>query len=107
MEYSYDDLSKKTVAELRELASGIEDERIRGYSQLPKHELLPRLCMVLGIDMHAHHRAVGEQKSKIKAEIRALKQARDAAVQAKDYRQLREIRQKIHKLKHELRKAMV
>ena len=106
MEYSYEDLSKKTVAELRELASGIEDERIRGYSQLPKHELLPRLCTVLGIDMHAHHRAV-EQKSKIKAEIRALKQARDAAVQAKDYRQLREIRQKIHKLKHELRKAMV
>lgn len=107
MEYTYEQLSKMTVAELRKIASGIEDERIRGYTQLHKHELLERLCTVLGIDMHVHHRAVGINKTEIKGQIRRLKQERDEAIQAKDYKRLKEVRRQIHALKHKLRKAMV
>ncbi len=108
-EYTYEQLHKMTVAELRGIAAGIEDERLQGHSQLHKEQLLPILCQVLGIEAHAHHVAVGIDKAPIKQEIRSLKAKRDALISAKspDARQeLRSVRKKLHKQRRKLRRAM-
>ena len=107
MSYTYKELKKKTVAELRKIASGIEHEAVKGYTQLNKQHLLEAICKALNIDMHEHHVAVGLDKTSIKAQIRALKQQRDEAIAAHDHRRLRTIRRKIKKLKNQLRRAMV
>ena len=107
MEHTFEDLKKKTVAELREIASGIEHEAVKGYTQLNKEHLLEAICTALNIDMHVHHEVVGLDKSAIKAKIRELKKKRDEALQAHDHAQLQTVRRRIHKLKRTLRKAMV
>lgn len=109
-EYTYDQLHKMTVAELREIAKGIEDERVQGYSQLHKEQLLPILCEVLGIDTHAHHEVVGIDKAPIKQQIRALKERRDTLIAARTpeaWEELRNVRQKLRRLRRRLRRAMV
>ena len=108
-EHTYEELHKMTVAELREIAAGIEDERVQGFSQLHKEQILPILCEVLGIEAHAHHVAVGIDKAPIKQEIRALKSKRDALISAKtpDAREeLRRVRRKLRKQRRKLRRAM-
>ena len=107
MEHNFEELKKKTVAELREIASGIEHEAVKGYTQLNKEHLLEALCNALNIDMHVHHEVVGIDKSAIKAKIRELKKKRDEALQAHDHAQLQIVRRRIHKLRRTLRKAMV
>jgi cysteinyl-tRNA synthetase len=107
MAFTYDQLSQMTVAELRKIADGIEHEATKGHSTMHKDKLLPALCTALGIDAHVHHKVVGINKTKIKSEIKVLKVKRSAAIEAKDYKQLKEIRDKIHKLKHTLRKYIV
>lgn len=107
MAYSYEDLKGKTVAELREIASGIEHEAVKGYTQLNKDHLLVALCKALGIDAHGHHEVVGVDKAGIKARIRELKKKRDAALVAKDHAELRGILRRIHDLKRGIRRAMV
>ena len=107
MEYTFKDLKHKTVAELREIASGIEHEAVQGYTQLNKEHLIEALCKALNIDMHEHHRAVGIEKTKIKAQIKALKRERDEAIAAKKYEELKKVRMEIKKLKNKLRRAMV
>jgi len=106
MPYTYEQLSKMTVTELRKIADGIEHEATKGHSTMHKEKLLPALCIALGIEAHVHHEAKGLNKSKIKTEIRALKKDRDAAIQVHDHVKLREIRNKIHHLKRILRKAL-
>ena len=107
MAYTYQDLKKKTVAQLREIAKGIENEAVRGYSQLNKEHLLVGLCKALGIDHRVHHVAHGIDKAKIKGQIKQLKKDRDEilAKSGKDYKKLHIIRHKIHRLKRTLRKA--
>ena len=39
MAYTYDELKHKTVAELRDIAVGIEHEALQGYTQLNKEHL--------------------------------------------------------------------
>lgn len=107
MSYTYEQLSQITVAELRKIADGIDHEATKGHSTMHKDKLLPALCTALGIDTHVHHKVVGINKTKIKSEIKALKVKRTAAIEAKDYKQLKEIRDNIHKLKHTLRKHML
>ena len=107
MPYSYEELHKKTIAQLREIAAGIEDERLQGHSQLHKEQLLPILCQVLGVEAHAHHEVVGIDKSTMKAEIRELKARRDAALEARDTDELKRVRRRIHRLKGRLRRATV
>ena len=107
MPYSYEELHKKTIAQLREIAAGIEDERLQGHSQLHKEQLLPILCQVLGIEAHAHHEVVGIDKSTVKAEIRELKARRDQALEAHDHDELKRVRRRIHRLKGRLRRATV
>jgi cysteinyl-tRNA synthetase len=107
MSYTYEELSKMTVADLRKIADGIDHEATKGHSTMHKDKLLPAMCIALGIDTHVHHKVVGINKTKVKSEIKSLKVKRTAAIEAKDYKQLKDIRDKIHKLKHTLRKSIV
>jgi hypothetical protein len=110
MAYTYDELKKKTVDELREIAKGIEHEAVKGYTQMNKEHLLPAVCKALGIDAHAHHHAhtvAGFDKGPVKARIRALKAERDKALAARDHKQLKQIRRQIHRLNRKIRAATV
>ena len=62
MSFTHAELKKKTVAELREIAKGIEHEAVQGYSQLNKEHLLVALCKALNIDMHEHRQVVALQQ---------------------------------------------
>lgn len=106
MEISYDELHKKTVAQLREMAKDIEHDAIRGYSTMHKEPLVQAICTALGIEAHEHHEVVGINKSKVKGQIRELKLKRDKALQDHDHKKLKEVRREIHRLKHKLRAAM-
>ena len=75
MAYTFEELKKKAVAEMREIASGIEHEAVKGYTQLNKEHLLAALCKALSIEMHAHHEVKGLDKTRIKSQIRELKKA--------------------------------
>ena len=105
--HTYDGLSKMTVAQLREIAHGVEHEALHGHMAMHKEKLLLVLCQALGIDAHAHHEVVGVNKTEIKAQIRRLKAERDTAIGAHDSGQLKAVRRKIHHLKRELHKATV
>ncbi len=106
MAHTYEELSKMTVTQLREIAQGIEHEAVQGFSTMHKEKLLPAICVALGIEGHAHHVAVGVNKSVIKAEIRKLKKERDAALLEHDHERSTAARHKIHDLKKKLRKAI-
>ena len=107
MEYTYEQLSLMTAAQLREIGHSLNHPDLQGIAMMHKDKLLPLLCTVLGIDAHAHHRVVGIDKTKVKQEIRALKKEREAALAGKDAAKLREVREKIHHLKRVLRKSIV
>ncbi|HDI52131.1 hypothetical protein DRQ15_05875 [candidate division KSB1 bacterium] len=107
MSFTYEELKHKTVAELREIAAGLDHEALRGYTQLNKEHLLAALCKALNIDMHVHHAVVGIDKTRIKAQIRELKKKRDEAIAAHNRNELKSIRRQIHDLKKALRKAAV
>jgi hypothetical protein len=107
MAYTYHELKGKTIQELREIAKGNpgagatggdgdKHELVQGYSQMNKEHLLPALCKVLGIDIHEHHVVVGIDKPAIKAKMRALKQERQAALDAHDHETLRSTRRQLH-----------
>ena len=107
MSHTYDELKHKTVAQLREIASGLEHEAVKGASQMNKEHLLGALCTALGIDMHIHHQAKGIDKSELKAKIRDLKKQRDGALAAHDHKQLKVVRREIHHLKRMIHRATV
>ena len=107
MEHTYEELSKKTVAQLREIAKGLDDPALRGYTQLNKAHLLPAVCTALGVETHEHHEVVGLNKSQMKSQIKKLKSEREAALEAHDHKQLKAIRRQIHVMKRQLRRATV
>lgn len=107
MDYTYEDLHGKTVAQLREIAEGIDHDAVRGYTTMHKPELVKGLCTALGIEAHEHHEVVGVDKRAIKARIRELKARREKALEAGDSTELKQIRRKIHRLKRTLRAATV
>ncbi len=108
MTHTYEELKHKTVAELREIAKGVEQhEAVQGYSQLNKDHLLVALCKALGIEMHAHHHAVGIDKSAIKTKIRELKKKRDEILVSKERAELPLVLRQIHSLKRAIRRATV
>ncbi|MDQ1638693.1 MAG: hypothetical protein QOF62_2032 [Pyrinomonadaceae bacterium] len=106
MEYTFEQLKHKTVAELREIAKGNEHEALQGYTQLNKDHLLVALSKALGIQ-HEHHDVVGVDKAAIKAQIREVKKKRDEALTAHDRAQLKIARRTIHRLKRRIHKATV
>ena len=107
MAYTYEELRKSKVDRLREVASELDDARLEGNTQMNKDHLLPLLCQVLGIDMHAHHEVVGVDKRSIKDHIKALKGERNQAMADKDKTRLKQVRREIHRMKRKLHKATV
>jgi|SRR5688572_19638843 len=106
MPHTYEELRHKTVAELREIAKGIEHEAVQGYTQMNKEHLIGALAKALGIQ-HEHHDVVGVDKASIKSRIRELKTQREAAIAAHDHAQLKVVRRTIHRLKRRIHKATV
>ena len=103
MAHTYHDLKEKTVAELREIAKGIQHDSVQGYSQMNKDRLLPALCRALNIGMAEHHEARGIDKPAIKAKIHELKKKRAEALDAHDGDALKNIRRQLHALNHQIR----
>jgi hypothetical protein len=106
MAYTIEELKHKTVADLREIAKGIEHDAVQGYTQLNKEHLISAIARALGIQ-HEHHEVVGVDKSAIKARIRELKVKREAALSAHDHKELKTVRRTIHRLKRQIHKATV
>lgn len=107
MEHTYESLKEKTVAQLREIAEGIDSEKVQGYKTLHKEDLVKKLCEALGIEAHEHHEVVGLDKAKVKAQIQALKKKRAQALETGDAKQLKWARHNIKRLKHKIRRATV
>jgi uncharacterized protein YpiB (UPF0302 family) len=101
--HTYEELKRKSLPELREIAKGIQSEHVQGYSQMNKDHLLPAMCRALGLDVHQHHGVTGIDKSAIKAQIRMLKQQRDRALELHDHAVLHGLRRQIHRLTHQIR----
>jgi hypothetical protein len=109
MTYTYDDLKAMTVAQLREIASGLQPA-LQGYTQMNKEHLLPAICQVLGVDTrhHHHHRAnhaAAEtfDKAGAKATLRTLKAERDRALEAHDSEALHQIRRRMHAIRRRIK----
>lgn len=107
MSHTYEELKHKTVAEMREIAKGIEHEAVKGYSQLNKDHLLTALCKAFGIDTHVHHEVVGLDKTAIKTKIHALQKKRDEILASKERAGLKPVLRQIHAFKRQIRRAMV
>ena len=108
MAHTYEELHKKTVAELRDIAKGIDHEAVQGYTQMNKEHLVPAICKALGIDTHVHHHAeAGFNKSAIKARMRGLRAERGKALEAHDHDRLQALRRELHTLNHRVRSHTV
>ena len=107
MNYQYKELKHKRMADLRQIASGLEHEAVKGYTQMTKQQLLDALCAALAIDKHEHHDVVGLDKAKVKVQIRSLKKKRDEALSSHNHPELKSVRREIHQLKRSIRKALV
>jgi hypothetical protein len=103
MTHTYEELKKKTVAELRDLAKDLQHEAVQGYTQMNKDHLLPAVCRALGIEAHEHHAAVAAEKAAIKAKMREIKAACAAASAGDDPERLHRLRRQYHQLNHSLR----
>src|SRR5262245_10154987 len=106
-EHTYEELKHKTVAQLREIAAGIEHDAVKGFTQLNKEHLITAICQALNIDTFTHHHATGIDTSAIKLKLKELKKQRDAALAAHDHKQLKDVRREIHSLKVKLHRAAV
>jgi hypothetical protein len=106
MSHTYEELRHKTVAELREIAKGIEHEALKGHTQLNKDHLIVALCKALNIEAHPHHEARGIEKVAFKAKIKELRKQRAEALAAHDPVKLKAVRRHIHRLNHLIRRAM-
>ena len=105
--YTYEDLKKQTVAELRDIAKGLPHEAVQGYTQMNKDHLLPAICKALGIEIGHHHVEAGFDKSKIKARMKMLRAEREKALEAHDSQTLKAVRSELHTLNRRLRAHMV
>jgi len=107
MTYTHHELKSKTVAQLREIAKGVEHDSLTGYSVMHKDHLVTALCGALGIEMHEHHQVVGLNKAAIKAQIKELKTKREQALATHDRAGLKAVRRRMHYLKRMIHKATV
>ena len=103
MAYTYEELKKKTVQDLRDIAKDVKHDAVQGASQMNKEHLLPALCKALGIDMHEHHEVWGIDKAAIKTKMRELKKARETVLEAHDPDRLKSIRRQLHRLNRQIR----
>ena len=103
MAHTYEELKKKTLAELREIAKETPHEAVQGFTQMNKDHLLPALCKALGIDAREHHVAHGAEKTHARARMHELKTRRQEAIQTGDHDLLKSIRREYHHWNHLLR----
>jgi hypothetical protein len=103
MTHTYEELKKKTVAQLRDLAKELQHEAVQGYTQMNKDHLLPALCKALGIDAHEHHAAVAAEKKATNKKMREIKAACETASADGDHDRLQRLRRQYHHLNHSLR----
>jgi hypothetical protein len=106
-ERTYEELKHKTVAELREIAAGIEHDAVKGHTQLNKEHLIAAICKALNIDMFTHHHAEGIDTNAVKSKLKELKKQRNEALAAHDHKRLKAVRREIHSLKVKLHRASV
>jgi hypothetical protein len=107
MTHTFEELKGKTVAQLREIAEGVDHEAVHGFSTMHKHQLLHALCIAFNLEEHVHHEVVGIDKRAIKKQIHELKAQRDAALEAHDRETLKRVRRQMHHLKRRIRAATV
>ena len=109
MAHSYEELKKKTIEDLREIAKGLESDALKGYTQMNKEHLLPAICHALGIELHRHphHEAVGVDKAKLKARMHAVRAEREKALEAGDHAKIKALRREYHHLNRRIRAASV
>ena len=109
MEHTYEELKKKNVSQLREIAKDIDHEAVHGYTTMHKEHLLHAICIALGLDEHVHHEVVGIDKAKVKGQIKELKAERDRILALEDKaerrKQLKPVLRRIHELKRRIHKA--
>ncbi len=105
-EYTYHQLKGMTVAQLREIAAGIDHPAVQGYTQLRKAQILEGICTALDIEMHEHHKVVGIDRGAVRTQIGEWKRKRQAALEAGDHEQLKFARTKIRRLKRKIRKSL-
>ena len=101
----YHELQKTRVADLRDMMKEHLPD-VTGLTGLKKDELVEQLAVKLGIEKPHKHVAAGLGKRAIKAEIREFKLKRQAALEAKDYEELKKYRRLIHRRKRRLRRMM-
>jgi DNA-binding IclR family transcriptional regulator len=104
--YTYEELKHKTIADLRDIAKEVQDDAVKGYSQMNKDHLLPALCNALGIESHEHHAVTGIDKAAIKAKMRDLKKQRASLLESHDHQSLKSVRRHLHHLNHQIRAHM-
>ena len=105
MAHTYEELLQMTVAQLREVAEAQGSDDLKGFKSLHKAPLLQLLCKVLGVAGHEHHDVTGIDKAAIKAQMRELRGARTAAIEAHDHAELKIVRRKLHHLNRQIRRA--
>jgi hypothetical protein len=107
MAFTYHELKLKTVADLREIAKGIQHEAVQGYTQLNKDHLLLAVCKALNIPTHEHHAVGGIDKAALRAKLKALRAERASALDAGDHKKLKAVRRQIHAINHDIRRHTV
>ncbi len=109
MAYSYEELKRKTIEDLREIAKGLEHEAVQGYTQMNKEHLLPAVCRALGIEVHRHphHEAQGVDKAKLKVRMHAIRGEKAKALEARDHAKVKALRREYHHLNRRIRAASV
>jgi len=105
MEHTFEELKKKRVVELKEIASGLDHDAVKGYTQMHKEPLVTAICKALGIETFTHHVAKDAHKSEVKAKIKMLKVKRLEILASSDKSELKGVIKQINHLKHRLRKA--
>ena len=101
----YHDLQKTRVADLRDMVKEQMPD-VEGVIGLKKEELVDMLADHLGIEKPTKQIAAGLGKSKMKAKIKELKVKRQAALEAKDGKELKKYRRLIRREKRKMRRLM-
>ena len=83
MKHSFEELKKKTVAQLKELAKGNDHEALHGYSSMHKEDLVLAICKALGVDTHEGGKKESAKKEAVEEEV-AAKEAVEEEVAAKE-----------------------
>ena len=78
-EYTFEDLGKQTVAQLRKIAVGVEHEALQDPAKMPKEELLAALCQALGIEAGESAEETVQDKEPAAQEIAAAEPTEESA----------------------------